>query len=167
MRSVEEIVHSWKIECGLIKEGRGGSYRVIPYEGRRNLLNNLAQTLKDEGYSEIQIKDSSTQMLVLRYILPPPEVKVKNFALQKKITSDQWKDATFEVFHGKSSTFIPKENKSAAKAIPERKKSYDWSKAEVVPKDNIVVDTSGYAEPQYDIEFMKELGMPIPGEDNE
>ena len=162
MRSIEDIIQIWKHEYGVVKQGRGGSYRSIPFDGKRDLLNDLAQTLKDDGYSEEQIKSLSTKLLVIKACVPPPEANTKKIDLQRKITGEQWADATFEIFAGKTSKYVRDESTAAPVS---RKKEFDWTKVEVVPKDMIKVDTTGYAETIYDLEFFKLMKIPLPGQD--
>ena len=164
MREIEEIVADWKVTYGILRQGKFGSYRSIPFEGKRDMLNDLVQTMIDEGYSQEDIKTANTQRLVVKYSCPPPEAKTKNFKKQQDITADQWRTAIVEVFRGKISKYVPKDAEKPStfkSSAPAKEDRFDYSVADASPGDVLKVDQSGYAETEYDEDFMKDLGVDL------
>ncbi len=159
MRSIQDIIYDWKHECGIQRTGKSGSYRMIPFEGKKDLLLALAQTMIDEGHSEESILSLNTRNLVCNTCAAPDAANVKNNKKIKQITGEQWKEALKEFYRGPVSQFRPKETKNYSVPVEEVEESSNAVLSEINPSDRIKVDTTGFAETPLDLDFLSEIGQ--------
>lgn len=161
MRSVQDIIDDWKHEVGLQRSGKSGSYRVIPFQGKMDLLLALAQTMIDEGHPEEVIRSLNTRNLICNACAAPDAANIKNNKKIKQITGEQWKEALKEFYRGPVSQFRPKEPEKSYAVTPIEEATQKKMSIEDImnPKNRIVIDTSQYSDMKLDLDFLKEMGV--------
>jgi hypothetical protein len=165
LRPIDEIIDDWLIEYGILKRGKWGHYRCIPFTENKDLVLNLVQTLKDEGYTKEELSKGINQLKVVNACEAPEGASNRTFKSIKKtkdMTANNWRNAIKENFRGQVSVFVPKE--------PPKKESYEVPREvsekplELEPKDRIKVITLDCDETPPDLDFYAELGID-PSED--
>ena len=185
MRTIEKIIEDWKMEFGLWKGGEWGRYQCIEYKSSKDLILNLAETLKDEGYRKEDLYDEDgeckaiIQMWVVDACHAPKGVKSSRKASAIKITKDMiashWRIAIERIFNkGPVSTYVPKASPTIETPIstfekpkkqPEKEPEIE-KQFEIDPNEGRAnVDTTGFSPEVPDLEFLAELGINPPSED--
>lgn len=155
-RSIEDIAEDWKAEVGVNRSGKSGFYRMIPFEGKKDLLLSLAQTMIDEGYDEDTLKSVSTKNVVVKCCCPPETAKSRGLRDMQRITAAQWADVLKEFYRGKVSQFKPQERNKNVPAEPEPAAAVDLSVKSFKTK------RTGFVETEIDTDFFADLGIAAP-----
>lgn len=177
MRTIEEIIEAWKAEFGTLAQGQWGPYRFIDFKSNRELVLNLVQTLKDEGYPEADLAGARVQLKVVDACEAPPGKsarKASSIRTTKNMTASNWRWALVEVYRGKVSTYVPPAQEIAdiVETIFPLEIKPELSKEELLekimsPKDRIVSTQKIDRSNDTNWELMEELGMDPDEEDNE
>ncbi len=167
MRDIPDIIEDWRHECGIQKTGKSGSYRLIPFNGKKDLLLALAQTMIDEGYKEEDLKSMSTRNAVCNACAAPDAANIKNNKKIKQITADQWKDVLKEFYRGSVSQYRPNEvQKSYVPKEDIEQKGKDLDKI-LNPSTRIVSSKKFDRSNDTNWDLLNELGITPPDEETE
>ncbi len=158
MRSLEDIIEDWRIEVGVLKNGRNSTYIHIGFRERRSNILDLVQTMIDEGYSKEEIENVQVRNKVIDTCTPPEGVPIpaKNIKTWKGMVAAEWRDSLKHFFHGPISKHIPKEIVQYTE--PEKPQKAE-KELELDPKDRLKIDTSGVPDMELDTDFLKNFGL--------
>lgn len=160
MRDIADIISDWKSYCGKVYYGKCGPFLGINHRTRKDDLCDLIKTFIDEGHTPETIQSTQTRNMAIEACIAPVEAKSPKRKVQQQCTARDWSVAIKEFYRGPISTYVRPDRPEREVAPPVAPaKEFDYSKVEIEPKDMIKVDQTGFAETQYDLDFLEELGL--------
>jgi len=154
--SMEDIIASWKANCGQVKTSPNGStYLVIPIPDQRSHFLDLIQALSHYGYSKEEIASGNTTMRVAKVCWSDliTRMSAKEIKRARDIASHTWKEAIAEFF----AIELPKYSGPKKDASLFTKKEYREPILDLNPKDRIKTDTSDLPQFVDDEDILAEI----------
>ena len=165
-----DLINEWHAECSETRLGDGGTpFQVIPGKRMLECLNILAKTLKENGFSFEEMKANSTTIIIVNKCWREDKIvkmsKSKVHEAKESLSLD-WKGV------------LGKFSKIGISKLDDNEKITPIPKEIKPPKEEFElkldptkrysgINATGFAEPVYDLEFLAELGVKPPKDENE